>query len=207
MLLQTAVTLTIVLAVGGAGESHPLVPVALRILDGSAGPQPAWKLPLVLRGLLKEPKRAKCTCYCEESADGGGPITAWGTPIRWGIVAADPRYWGPGRVIYIGPPVDNVVIVEDTGGAIKGPHRFDVCVAGQPELCQKWGVFRPVYVELHRVKPRRRWGRKPPGWHPPVLPITEQLVAWCSQRAPVLKPHLDGLLDRLRAQAPGQGPG
>lgn len=167
--------------------THPLVPVIKRIVTGEAGPQPAWKLPMLLNGLKKKPLWAKCTTYCEQCADGGGLWTRWGTRIRRGIVAADPRYWGPGSVVYIGPPVDEILIVEDTGSKIKGPHRFDVCVTGHHELCRTWGTFRAIYVPLYRTPPRRRWGTKPAGWQPPTWPLTEDLVSFAAEKIPCLR--------------------
>ena len=147
---------------------HPLVPVVERVLDGNWGRQPAWKLPMLVNGLNKEPETCTITAYCSECCDGGGRTTRWGSPVRRGICAADPDYWGPGSVIWIGPPVNEVCIVEDTGSAIQGPDRFDVCMEGAHDMCRKIGKSTTTYVPLHRVPPKRRWGDKPDGWHPPV---------------------------------------
>lgn len=181
-------------------KQHPLVPVIKRIVSGRAGKQPEWKLPMVLNGLRKQPLMAKCTTYCEKCPDGGGLYTRWGTHIRRGIAAADPRYWGPGSVIYVGPPVDEVLIIEDTGSKIRGPHRFDICVTGHHALCRLWGTFKTVYVPLYRTAPRRRWGVKPAGWHPPVWPLTAELVQFAAERVPCLRTLLLPAIAR-RSQA------
>jgi 3D (Asp-Asp-Asp) domain-containing protein len=180
-------------------SQHPLVPVLERIVTGHAGKQPSWKLPMVLEGLKKQPLTAKCTTYCEKCPDGGGTRTRWGTRIRRGIVAADPRYWGPGSVVYIGPPVDEILIVEDTGSSVRGPHRFDVCVTGHHALCRQWGTFKTAYVPLYRTSPRRNWGSKPIGWEPPDHQPTSELLCLVAEKVPCLRPFLLSLI----AQKPG----
>jgi len=64
--------------------------------------------------------------------------------------------------------VSTVLIVEDAGSAIRGPHRFDVCCEGRPEMVEQIGTGAATYVPLYRTTPREHWGRKPPGWQPPV---------------------------------------
>jgi 3D (Asp-Asp-Asp) domain-containing protein len=147
---------------------HPLEPAIRGILSGQAGEQPPWKLPMLVNALQKKALAATITGYSSDCDDCGGLITRWGTPVRWGICAADPQYWGPGSVIWIGPPVNTVLIVEDTGGAVQGPHRFDVCCEGRAEMVAQIGTSQAVYVPLHRVAPRENWGVRPAGWHPPV---------------------------------------
>ncbi|MFW6438167.1 MAG: 3D domain-containing protein [Armatimonadota bacterium] len=146
---------------------HPLTDVIERIFDSDWRAQPDWKLPMLVNGLTKEPEGCKITAYCSECFDAGSR-TRWGSHVRRGICAADPRYWGPGSVVWIGPPVNEICIVEDTGGAIKGPHRFDVCMEGAHDMCHKIGVRTTTYVPLHRVPPTNRWGTKPADWAPPV---------------------------------------
>jgi 3D (Asp-Asp-Asp) domain-containing protein len=146
---------------------HPLSPVVERVLEGNWRAQPDWKLPMLVNGLSKQSKRAKITAYCSDCFDAGSR-TRWGSHVRRGICAADPKYWGPGSVVWIGPPVNEVCIVEDTGGAIKGPHRFDVCMEGSHGMCYEIGVRKTTYVPLHRVPPTKRWGTKPADWQPPV---------------------------------------
>ncbi len=189
---------------GAAGSEdarpHPLVPVVTRILDGRSGEQPPWKLPMVLNGLKKDPLPARCTTYCERCPDGGGIHTRWGSRIRRGVVAADPRYWGPGSVIYMGPPVDEVLIVEDTGSAIRGPNRFDVCVTGHHALCRRWGSFKATYVPLFRTDPTRRWGTKPAGWHPPQWGLTRELLTLAAERVPGLQLAIETLMAQIPAK-------
>lgn len=149
-------------------SDHPLLPVVESVLRGDWRKQPAWKLPMLVNGLRKEPEQATITAYCSQCCDGGGRYTRWGSRVRRGICAADPRYWGPGSVIWIGPPVNEVVIVEDTGGAIRGPWRFDVCMEGNHAMCERIGRTTTICVPLYRVEPTSRWGDKPAGWHPPI---------------------------------------
>ncbi|MGI5818784.1 MAG: 3D domain-containing protein [Armatimonadota bacterium] len=146
---------------------HPLAPVVERVLKNNWRAQPEWKLPMLVNGLNKEPENCKITAYCSQCFDAGSR-TRWGSPVRRGIAAADPKYWGPGSVVWIGPPVNEVVVIEDTGGAIKGPHRFDVCMEGSHDMCYEIGVRTTTYVPLHRVPPTSRWGTKPADWEPPV---------------------------------------
>lgn len=209
-MLVAAVVMGLALVSGQPPTSsgqHPLARVAYRILSGEADKQPPWKLPLVLHGLSKQPRTALCTTYCERCPDGGGTRTRWGTRLRRGIVAADPRWWGPGSVVYIGPPVDEVVTVEDTGSAVKGQYRFDVCVTGHHALCSSWGRFRAVCVPLYWTPPRRRWGCKPAGWQPPVWEVTPRLVEAAVAKAPLLRPLLSTMLARVpEGPASPEGP-
>lgn len=146
---------------------HPLSEVVERVLLADWRAQPDWKLPMLVNALAKEPEECKITAYCSGCHD-AGHRTRWSSPVRRGICAADPKYWGPGSVVWVGPPINEVLIVEDTGGAIKGPHRFDVCMEGSHEMCAQIGVRTTTYVPLHRVPPTSRWGKKPAGWEPPV---------------------------------------
>lgn len=149
--------------------NHPILPYLENLVKGVYGDQPAWKLPMLLRGLTQKPAEATITAYCEQDHDGGGSYTRWGTHVRRGICAADPKYFGPGSVVWIGDPINESLIVEDTGSAIKGPNRFDVCVTGHHALCNEIGRQHAEYIVLYRVPPRARWGDKPDGWQPPVL--------------------------------------
>jgi 3D (Asp-Asp-Asp) domain-containing protein len=189
----TAVSLALTMCgpvAANGGDSSPLIPVIKRIITGQAGEQPAWKLLLLLQGLGASPLTSKCTTYCELDHDGGGSHTRWGTHVRRGICAADPRYWGPGSVVYVGAPVDEVLIVEDTGSAIKGPDRFDICVTGHHDLCNRWGCFNTPYVPLYRAPVRGSWSDKPAAWHPPVPSLTRELLRLATERAPCLRPLL-----------------
>lgn len=152
---------------------HPLIRVVEQILAGDWQKQPPWKLPMLVNALQKDVMQCTITAYCSQCPDGGGKRTRWGSPVRRGICAADAAYWGPGSVIWVGPPISEVLIVEDTGSAIKGPNRFDVCMEGCHEMCERIGKRQSSYVPLYWVPPRAAWGTKPPGWHPPVwaLPV------------------------------------
>ncbi len=168
----------------GVAPDHPLVDVIQKLQAGEFGKQEAWRLPLLLRGLHEEPRTARLTAFSSRCPDGGGSGTRWGTRVREGICAADPRYWGPGSVIYVDEPVNLMLIVEDTGSAVRGRDRFDVCFGDDAGACADFGVQRGVYVPLYVVPPTRSWGTKPEGWHPPVLPLDKRLVLALCPAAP-----------------------
>jgi 3D (Asp-Asp-Asp) domain-containing protein len=140
-----------------------------QIRSGKLQEKREWVLPMLVAGLDEPMQQARITAYSTRCADGGGPRTRWGTKVRVGECAADPRYWGPGSVIWIGDPVNQVMIIEDTGSAIKGPHRFDVSTGNDAAAARRIGVRRANYVVLHKVAPRRSWGACPADWHPPIL--------------------------------------
>ena len=154
-----------------AMPKHPLLPFIRNLIDGVYGDQPRWKLPMLLKGLTQKPSEAVITAYCEQDHDGGGSYTRWGTHIRRGICAADPRYYGPGTVVWIGEPINESLIVEDTGSAIKGENRFDVCVTGHHALCDEIGKRHSTFIVLYRVPPKSSWRDKPDGWEPPILDV------------------------------------
>jgi membrane-bound lytic murein transglycosylase A len=69
---------------------------------------------------------------------GAGPLGALGVPVTArASVAADPNYTPLGAPIYLGkadrPEVDGLWIAQDTGGAIKGPNRFDTFWGAGPQ--------------------------------------------------------------------------
>ncbi len=148
---------------------HPLESLIAQIRTGKVTESREWVLPLLVRSLNRPMQQARITGYSSRCPDGGGPRTRWGTRVRRGICAADPRYWGPGSVIWMGEPVKQILIVEDTGGFIKGLNRFDVCTGDDPVAARNIGRRMANYVPLYRVPPTRRWGRKPADWHPPLL--------------------------------------
>lgn len=149
-----------------APAPHPLRELLDILSSPTARRQPAWKRTLVWLALNTKPRHAHITAFCPQC---GGQRTRWGTAVRPGIAAADPAFWGPGSVVWVGPPVDHILVVEDTGPAVKGLDRFDVCVSAEHEACAEIGQLSgAIYVELHRSKPRARWGRKPANWQPPV---------------------------------------
>jgi resuscitation-promoting factor RpfB len=55
-------------------------------------------------------------------ADGGnvGSLTATGTPVHWGTVAADWRLYPPGTRMQIEGFPNDVFTVEDSGGGVRG---------------------------------------------------------------------------------------
>jgi 3D (Asp-Asp-Asp) domain-containing protein len=127
-----------------------------------------WVLPLLVKGLDIPVRVAHITGYSSRDSDGGGTCTRWETRTRWGICAADPAYWGPGTVIWMGDPVNQVLVVEDTGSAIKGKDRFDICVGDDPASSERLGSRHANYVPLYAAAPRRNWGDKPDDWRPPL---------------------------------------
>ena len=60
---------------------------------------------------------------------GDGPYGALGVPVRSGdSVAADPSYVPLGAPVYLAldrTEASGLWVAQDTGGAIKGPNRFD----------------------------------------------------------------------------------
>lgn len=58
---------------------------------------------------------------------------------EWKSVAADPKHYSPGTVMYI--PGVGKVTVRDSGGAIKGPYRLDLFVSKENSgLAYTWGT-------------------------------------------------------------------
>ena len=171
----------------GIPANHPLLDLVRKTWAGAYGEQPAWRLPLLVNGLKQKPRTARLTAFSSRCADGGGPTTRWGTRVRYGICAADPSYWGPGSVVWVGGPVASVLIVEDTGGAVRGRDRFDVALGDDAAACGRFGVRRATYVPLYVAPTRRNWGDKPRGWHPPVLPMQQVLVPLPASRAALAK--------------------
>jgi len=69
---------------------------------------------------------------------GAGPLGALNVPVTpHGSVAADPNYVPLGAPIYIAkadrPEIKGLWVAQDTGGAIKGPNRFDTFWGAGPE--------------------------------------------------------------------------
>ena len=149
---------------------HPLENLIAMFRAGKAHDGRDWVLPLLVSGLDKPVQEARITGYATTDGDGGGPYTRWGTRVRVGVCAADPRYWGPGSVIWIGDPINYLLVVEDTGGAIKGENRFDVATGDDSGASSRLGMRHANYVALYRAEPipARAWGQKPDDWRPPV---------------------------------------
>ena len=149
-------------------KDHPLEGVIAFMRSGKSTETRDWVLPLIVQALANPMRGARITGYSSRDSDGGGPYTRWGTRTRWGICAADPAYWGPGSVIWMGDPVNQVLVVEDTGSAVKGKDRFDVCTGDNPVSSAKIGTRHANYVPLYVAPTRRAWGDKPDNWCPPV---------------------------------------
>ena len=69
---------------------------------------------------------------------GPGPLGALGVPVTpRASVATDPNYTPLGAPIYLHkadrPEIDGLWVAQDTGGAIKGPNRFDTFWGAGPE--------------------------------------------------------------------------
>ena len=73
-------------------------------------------------------------------------ITSSGTRAGRGTIAADTRYYPYGTVMII--PGYGKGVVEDTGGAIKGPNRLDVFFHSRKRALQ-WGRQR-LQVKIKR---------------------------------------------------------
>lgn len=74
---------------------------------------------------------------------GPGPLGALNVPVTpHGTVAADPKFVPLGAPIYLAvdrPEAYGLWIAQDTGGAIKGPNRFDTFWGAGPEATQTAG--------------------------------------------------------------------
>jgi membrane-bound lytic murein transglycosylase A len=68
---------------------------------------------------------------------GDGPLGSLNVPVRSGSsVATDPLYVPLGAPVWLdveNPVADGLWIAQDTGGAIKGPNRFDTFWGNGPE--------------------------------------------------------------------------
>jgi 3D (Asp-Asp-Asp) domain-containing protein len=143
-----------------------------------------WGAPFIDYALYKgRTVRSGVTTFYAHSWEGdslgGGNVTAWGIntetdPLKSHLVAADRRYYGAGSVVYIKAIKDSngnqiwprdgspgrLMIVADAGGAIKGPYRFDISVAGQWDYYRmydaKWNI--QVFV-IYRTPAKRSWGQ------------------------------------------------
>jgi 3D (Asp-Asp-Asp) domain-containing protein len=96
---------------------------------------------------------AKVTFYCRRCNSGGRVADPHRRVTDRGGVAADPRYHPLGSQIYIAG--FGTRRVDDTGGAIKGPNRFDVRLTASGK-CHRYGVKRLRYRVLSHAKKKRR---------------------------------------------------
>ncbi|MFT4452184.1 3D domain-containing protein [Parvimonas sp. G1425] len=71
------------------------------------------------------------TSYTDDPAENGGySTTRLGTPLRYGVVAVDPKVIPLGTKLYI--EGYGYAVAEDTGGAIKG-NRIDLCFTNKAQ--------------------------------------------------------------------------
>ena len=74
---------------------------------------------------------------------GPGPVGALNVPVTpHGTVAADPKFVPLGAPVYLAvdrPEAYGLWVAQDTGGAIKGPNRFDTFWGAGPEATQTAG--------------------------------------------------------------------
>lgn len=72
--------------------------------------------------------------------DGPGPVGALNVPVTArGTVAADPKFVPLGAPVYLAvdrPEAYGLWVAQDTGGAIKGPNRFDTFWGSGPDATQ-----------------------------------------------------------------------
>jgi len=110
-----------------------------------AAPVPAKAAPVPAKA-----KTAKVTAYTK-SCKGCSGITRDGTVAESSkrILAADPRYYPLGTRVELTFPDGDVKVytVRDTGGAIKGPGRFDMLVKTE-QFAVEWGVQHIKYRVL-----------------------------------------------------------
>ena len=103
-------------------------------------------LSLLSYGVMSSPamRTAKCTAYCSKCPDGGYSKSV-AYKFKIGTCAADLRYHKRGSKVNIG---GKWYVINNTGGAIKGRDRFDICL-GQPKKCNcnKFGVKRLQYYK------------------------------------------------------------
>jgi membrane-bound lytic murein transglycosylase A len=75
--------------------------------------------------------------------NGSGPVGALNVPVTaHGTVAADPKFVPLGAPVYLAvdrPEAYGLWVAQDTGGAIKGPNRFDTFWGSGPEATQTAG--------------------------------------------------------------------
>ena len=137
----------------------PLQELVERIENDPSAPQ--WKRTIAERIRTRQIGRfdAYLTAYCtDSSADstGGGPRAAWdGIPLRWGHAASDWRFLPKGAVLFIGPPVDAILIVVDNGPGVRGAGRLDICTTES-------GHYRSLSRQISASRPVACWrlGRK-----------------------------------------------
>ncbi|GAA4812695.1 murein transglycosylase A [Sphingosinicella ginsenosidimutans] len=94
---------------------------------------------------------------------GPGPLGALGRPVTPGIsVAADPAFVPLGAPVLLqdmdNPRADGIWIAQDTGGAIRGPNRFDTFWGAGPEALETAGSMQS-HGRAYILLPRGRLAR------------------------------------------------
>lgn len=90
--------------------------------------------------------------------DGPGPLGALGRPVTGGVtVAADPAFVPLGAPVLLqnmdNPRADGLWVAQDTGGAIRGPNRFDTFWGAGPDAAAIAGSMQShgrAYILLPR---------------------------------------------------------
>ncbi len=148
------------LLAGQPTNSDPFVNWANAVIKGEKGPQPQWKLDLIKNALNKGEQSipAKTTSYWAHEP-GVGHCTASGKRVftcnrgccnqgpNSGFVAADVnhnKHWKFNTVLWI--EGYGVCRIWDTGGAIRGKHRFDLGMT--PSQGKRYGTQTKRYLVL-----------------------------------------------------------
>ena len=136
-----------------------------RVWTNSLSDQPEWKVRAANNALLRIAngedvvRTGKFTAYCSGCDHTG--ITRSGKRLSRGYAAADKRHWKIGHAtIWVGTPSKKLnkrfgpwnvsKDLEDTGGAIKGRHRFDICFGFVDKCrCNEFGVRKIRYIKLN----------------------------------------------------------
>lgn len=101
-------------------------------------------------------QRKYATSYLGDIRLNGTGITHSGKLVRVGFLAADLRYHPIGEKfhVFVDGKDHGIWTVEDKGGAIKGPRRFDLC-AGKGDrgraLAAAWGMGEGHVVKMYPI--------------------------------------------------------
>lgn len=121
----------------------PYTPIGKVLKDGGLLPQGGASMQAIKGWLRANPDQARQ--IMEENAsyiffrvlNGPGPVGALNVPVTGqATVAADPRFVPLGAPVYLAvdrPEAYGLWVAQDTGGAIKGPNRFDTFWGSGPE--------------------------------------------------------------------------
>lgn len=105
------------------GGKAPSAPVAARVAAPPTPPRPVAEAAASSSEATEagESFLAKITAYSPNGGGASSPRTASGTPVRWGVLAVDPRVIPLGSRVAI-EGFDEIFTAEDTGGAVRGAH-------------------------------------------------------------------------------------